>query len=632
MQLSFGDVRRYDIWLVLTTCLAFACFFLIAQNVLPDRQADDRLDNVRYIVDPREQMTLSEVMSVSDNKWTSTTNPINLGMHHAPYWFQFNVSPTANSNAQYLLEISYPLLDDVMVAVFDKGTNKPRVTYHSGDAHLFSQRPVAHRSLLFPLPSSAQPLTIYVRAKTAGTIRLPLRIWQEREFIEHTPKQSLVMGVFFGFLAAMGVSNLFLFVTTRSRSFLAYSGYVFSLGLALASLHGFGYAYLWPEQAWFQERAVAIFANATIVFALIFTRMLLPVNLYLPRMDTALKFGAILFSLNIAIGLLIPYAMLIKVFLLMLSVVVMLTLSLGVWLSVKGVVIARYFSLAWAVLLLSGLTASLDNLHLIDLSISSNYLVMLGASIETVLLAFVVAISYSHNRDEMFEAQAKALNEEKNANRAKEDLLEVQQRYQTDLEYQVEERTLELEVALRELSEANRELETLNTIDSLTGIKNRRHFDKRLKAEGRRSRREQTPLSLVMIDIDHFKSINDRFGHMAGDACIKYVALMLRDMLRRPSDDVCRIGGEEYALILPNTDVDGAHLVVENMRQRLASAPVEFETQPIQLTMSAGVATAVIEYEAHELELLKFADKQLYLAKQAGRNQVHSQQLHSEQL
>lgn len=630
MQLSFLDVRRYDVWLVATTCLAFIFFVLVALNVLPDNEADYRIDGLQYHPDPSAELTLPTVFSVSEKAWIGANNPINLGMHHVPYWFRFTVQPTADTSAQYLLEIGYPLLDEVMVAVFTAGTQTPLVSYQSGDGQLFSQRPISHRSLLFPLPASAEPLTIVVRAKTAGTIRLPLRIWKEREFIEHTPKQSVVMGVFFGFLAAMGVSNLFLFVTTRSRSFLAYSGYVFCLGLSLASLHGFGYAYLWSEQTWFQERAVALFANATIVFALVFTRMLLPVSQYLPSMGRLLKVAIVLFMVNIVVGLFLPYAFLIKIFLIMLSAVVLLTLVLGVWLSVKGVVIARYFSIAWAVLLLSGLTASLDNLHIIELSISSNYLVMLGASIETVLLAFVVAISYSHNRDEMFEAQAKALLEEKNANRAKEDLLDVQQRYQSDLEYKVGERTLELEIALRELSEANRELETLNTIDSLTGIKNRRHFDKRLKAEGRRSRREQTPLSLAMIDVDHFKSINDRFGHAAGDDCIRHVAMLLRDLLRRPSDDACRVGGEEFALILPNTDREGAQLVVENMRQSLEATPVEFEGQRIHMTLSAGIATAVIGYEEHELALLKQADKQLYLAKQGGRNQVISHQLESE--
>ncbi len=165
------------------------------------------------------------------------------------------------------------------------------------------------------------------------------------------------------------------------------------------------------------------------------------------------------------------------------------------------------------------------------------------------MLAFILAISYSRQRDFMLSAKEDALEKEREAVRAKQALIELQQSTQDELEYKVGERTLELEIALRELSEANRELEKLNTIDPLTGIRNRRHFDKRLQAEGRRSRREQTPLALAMVDIDHFKSVNDQHGHSAGDACIQHVATILQQQLKRLSDDVCRYGGEEFGLI-----------------------------------------------------------------------------------
>jgi diguanylate cyclase (GGDEF)-like protein len=186
----------------------------------------------------------------------------------------------------------------------------------------------------------------------------------------------------------------------------------------------------------------------------------------------------------------------------------------------------------------------------------------------------------------------------------------------------VQERTLELEIALRELSDANRELEKLNTIDPLTGIRNRRHFNKRLQAEGRRSRREQTPLALAMIDIDHFKQINDQYGHSVGDTCIRHVAQTLQSLLKRPSDDVCRYGGEEFAIILPNTETEGAGQLVESIRQQLAETPCIIDNESISLTLSGGVASAIISHEDAETELLKLADERLYAAKQAGRNRV----------
>ena len=130
-----------------------------------------------------------------------------------------------------------------------------------------------------------------------------------------------------------------------------------------------------------------------------------------------------------------------------------------------------------------------------------------------------------------------------------EKLLKIEEEAREELEVKIQERTFELEVTLRELEEKNRELEEKNTQDALTGIRNRRFFDKKYLAEGRRSRREQTELSLVMLDIDHFKAVNDNHGHLAGDDVIKFVGQTIADLLKRPSDEGCRYGGEEFALI-----------------------------------------------------------------------------------
>ena len=456
---------------------------------------------------------------------------------------------------------------------------------------------------------------------------MPLRVWQKNAFIEYTARHNVLMGLFFGFLMAMGISNVFLFLTTRDKTFLVYSGYVFSLALTLAAIQGLAYAYLWPNQTWLQGRAVAIFANAAIMFAIIFSNLLLQVRRHHRRLSKVLTGVSWLFFVNIIISLFLPYPYLIKIFLMLLSVVVVLTLLMGIWLAFRGVVIARYYSFAWSILLLSGLTASLDNLNIVSIPVPSNYLLMLGAVVETLMLALVLAISYGHNRDEIFTAREQALEQEKEALTAKENLLSIQEQYQNELEYKVQERTLELEIALRELSEANRELENLNTMDSLTGIRNRRHFDKRLLAEGRRSRREQTSLSLAVVDIDHFKRINDEYGHDVGDSCIKHLAKILQQQLRRPSDDVCRYGGEEFAIILPNTDMDGARVVIEAMREAVEKRPADADGQSISMTISAGVSTAIITREDEEKSLFRHADKLLYAAKEGGRNQVRAEPL-----
>lgn len=345
MQLHSHTVRRYDIWLVASTCLAVAFFLAVTFRMAPVTTPMDRIGEIAYFSDLNESVTYDTWQDVSADKWQRVTNPVNFGMQHMPFWFRFTLPPTPGNADERLLEVRYPLLDNIAIAYYLSGSSEPLVSYTGGDIKAFATRPVSHESLLFPVPASEQTLTAVVRVKTSGTVRLPLRLWQEKEFIEYTSKQNLFMGLFFGFLLAMGISNLFLFITTRNRTFLMYSGYVFSLTLTLGSLHGFAYAHLWPEMVWFQGRAVAIFANATIMFALIFSRMLLRIANYSRRADILVKVLSILFAVNILVSLLLPYAYLIKIFLVLLSLVVLITLAVGVWLALRGVVVARYLSL-----------------------------------------------------------------------------------------------------------------------------------------------------------------------------------------------------------------------------------------------------------------------------------------------
>ncbi len=158
--------------------------------------------------------------------------------------------------------------------------------------------------------------------------------------------------------------------------------------------------------------------------------------------------------------------------------------------------------------------------------------------------------------------------------------------------------------------------------DPLTKVKNRRYFDKRLQMEVRRSRREQTVLSLVIFDIDHFKKINDKYGHLAGDQAICEFANLIKSHLRRPHDEVFRYGGEEFILLLPNTPEEGAVGVAERLRVATADLNIKFGEDTLKLTTSAGVYSAVVS-DPHNPQLYTDnADKALYQAKQQGRNRV----------
>jgi diguanylate cyclase (GGDEF)-like protein len=187
---------------------------------------------------------------------------------------------------------------------------------------------------------------------------------------------------------------------------------------------------------------------------------------------------------------------------------------------------------------------------------------------------------------------------------------------------------LEIEVNIRkqieeDLKEANRELKLISSRDGLTGIANRRYYDEYLATEWERMARDRKPLSLLMCDIDHFKKYNDAYGHLEGDACLKSVAEIINKCCKRPADLAARYGGEEFAVILPDTDIDGAKLVAELIREAINNLNIgHYDSPEGHVTLSIGASTLIPVHGGESRALVQRADAALYRAKAAGRNRV----------
>lgn len=201
-------------------------------------------------------------------------------------------------------------------------------------------------------------------------------------------------------------------------------------------------------------------------------------------------------------------------------------------------------------------------------------------------------------------------------------LLDEQEAMKKELEKEVDKRTSELRDALSKLSEAHVILKELTTIDAVTGIKNRQFFDDVFDQEWRRAVRQQYEISVLMLDLDHFKVINDTYGHLAGDACLAEVAKELNGMINRPSDVVARYGGEEFVIILPYIENENAALLAEQIRERIETTRFDVEGQQVAVTISIGVATTLPDESMYPRDLIAAADKALYEAKAMGRNSV----------
>lgn len=177
---------------------------------------------------------------------------------------------------------------------------------------------------------------------------------------------------------------------------------------------------------------------------------------------------------------------------------------------------------------------------------------------------------------------------------------------------------------LRVLQEEKHELERIACVDSLTGIANRRHSMTLLDAEWKRSMRDGTPLSLVIVDIDHFHAYNETYGHPGGDACLRKVTAEIATCLRRPSDFVGRYGGEEFMAVLANTDATGANIVAERVRAAVEhlGLPHSMSSCSRYVTISVGFATMLPKSEHGAEMLIKAADASLLRAKASGRNRI----------
>lgn len=186
-----------------------------------------------------------------------------------------------------------------------------------------------------------------------------------------------------------------------------------------------------------------------------------------------------------------------------------------------------------------------------------------------------------------------------------------------------------LQAVVRDVTKRSAEkerLQRLSQLDGLTNVANRRYFDFMLAREVSRARRSKQPISVLLFDIDNFKSFNDRYGHLAGDDCLQQIARAVEGMLKRPADMLARFGGEEFAVLLPDTDEYGAAIVAEQLRAGIESLSIPHPTtSPLPVvTISVGLSSMVRPSHADIVPLLERADRALYAAKRNGKNRVET--------
>lgn len=573
-----------------------------------------------YINTSSEALELAQARNLSDQDWRrfKATDLRYIGAKNI--WVSFSLY-NPEDNLSRIIALDNPLLDNI--ELFHLVNNRLYKTTPMGDMLPFTQRPLLSNIFLYPFElAPGETHTFYLKINTKGSMHLPLVLWSANDLTQETEAQSLTNGFQIGLLIAIGLFSLFIALASGSFSYSYYSGYTLILTLLVASVHGVAFRYFWPQFPLVQQYVIPFTIPLLLVFSLLFTEKALQLKYHSLSM---LRSCRVLVSYSLAICLLIPlvpYDILLYLLILSVFFISLTLLTFSAIQAIRGNKNARLYTLARLGMMAGIITSGLIYLGVINLNLLPQTPVMIGITFEVVIMAAVLAMRYSDERKAKQKIQQETIEQAQRIRENREEALRLEAEANERLEQMVQERTLELEVTLRELNDVNQKLIEQTTLDSLTGVKNRNAFDRRLVAEGRISRRQQTPMALLMLDIDKFKAVNDEFGHLGGDHCIQSIAQTITEQLKRPMDLVSRFGGEEFAVILPNTDISGALVLAESIRAAIASATLQWDQKPMHLSASIGVSAAVIESDEHPIKLLELADKALYQAKRNGRNRV----------
>ena len=572
------------------------------------------------VAHPVSVNNLADIQALPKNNWHSFTNADIQKLSGHDFFFFFSLT-SPDKIISHILALDNPLLDKI--TIYHLVDNSLINTTIMGDVFPYSERPFLSNIFLYPFKITMDEThTFYLHIQTEGNAAVPLNLWSSNDLAKIAESTAVEHGFQLGILAAIGVFSLFIAFASGSFSYSYYSGYVLSMTLLVATINGFAFRYLWPDWPVLQQIMVPFLLPVVMAFALMFTEKILQLKYLNRRMLVICRYSAVYI---LCVGLASPfmhYGNALYIEIISVAVLSLVLMIFAIIQAINGHKLARMYTIGWMSMLTGTCISSLLYLNVIELNVKPQIPVMLGLTFEIIFMSLVLAIRYNDERKSKIRIQQEALKQAQKIRSAREEALKAEAESNEKLEQMVQERTLELEITLRELHDVNQKLTEQSTIDSLTGVKNRSAFDKRLIAESRISRRQETPIALLMLDIDRFKSINDQHGHLAGDQALRTIAQTLQQNLKRPTDFISRFGGEEFAIILPNTAAEGAIQVAESIREAIAAIRFEWEGKLIPLSISIGVSVDIITHEQHGTELLEQADKALYQAKNGGRNQV----------
>ena len=545
------------------------------------------------------------------NRFQPAGGRTSVGQSRNPWWIKLSLQRHSAAPILWWLEVGAVTLLDLQLFLPDGQGGwqtrqaGERVGFAAGRDH-------DYRRAVFRLPElNAEVLTFYLRTYDPAGNSFPLRAWQLADLDRQAKGENLGFGLIYGSIFALLLYNLFILLALRDRAYLWYVLTMAASLLFIASMSGHGFQYLWPNgpvPVWLDRVTLPILVSIGI---LRFAQELLYTRKSLRRAHWLLNFCTLVYLLSLGLNLagyrsasgqvigLIP----------IITVPTLLTCAAIRW--KQGFTPALFYLLGYGTVLLSFVILVLRAAGVVQPGESTAYLFPLAVAAEAILFSFALAYRIQILKQE----KAAALEQ---ADREKTARLALVQANADELQRSVELRTAELAAANERLLQREQELQHAAFHDPLTELPNRRYLVEHCESALANAKRHNQAVALLLIDLDHFKPINDRHGHDAGDLMLQAIAQRLREHVRG-GDTVARLGGDEFAVLICGEDAEQhAREIAARLLGELAQ-PVMYGAERLTVTISIGVALYP-QHASNFTSLYKAADEMLYKVKARGRS------------
>ncbi len=489
---------------------------------------------------------------------------LNFGIGSRPVWLRLQLHNPTNQPISVQVITGTSWVDDLQLTLMHNG--KPQHQWQSGDAQSGAKDLVPGIGYVVPLRIPSGSSELYLRAQSPDPMVLPIEVLSESHFLARDREYKFVYGLIYGFLLSLIVYNSMLFIGLRERSYLYYSIYLGLFALLNFAYSGHGFAWVWSDNPLLQGHIILLCMLLFGCSGLLFTSSFLSLATHAPRalrvLQTLAALGAIGMAITLLLGDRISEALLAFGFTLLAAISMVV---LGLTTLRHRQVAGRYYLTATLCGMLGTAISILTVWGALPFTGWNYGAIKVGIILQATLLALGLSLKVRQQQREKMLA------------------------------------------------------ERLAEHDPLTSLLNRRGFSQQAAALWSTSLRNQRPLTLVMLDLDHFKALNDQFGHDFGDQALQRVAQVLQATCRA-GDLTTRWGGEEFLLLLPETSLAEAMALAERLRLAIQAMQLNAGEQRVDISCSFGVSERG-QHSSLE-QLINVTDQRLYTAKQNGRNRV----------